>query len=141
MALVRWSPFREPDDFFDEEDWDMVPSLFPKESFQGPAVDVYEEGDDVIAEAELPNVDPQNVDISIEDDILDLTGTYEQESEEKDKQYYKREIRRGKFSRQFGLPQSVKAEEAKASYDDGVLEIRMPKEEPEKSDKVKVEID
>jgi HSP20 family protein len=141
MALVRWSPFREPDDFFGEEDWDMVPSLFPKESFRGPAIDVYEEGDDIVAEAELPNIDPQNVDISIEDDILDITGTYEQKSEDKDKQYYKREIRRGKFSRQFALPQSVKAEEAEANYDEGVLEIRMPKEEPEKSDKVKVEID
>lgn len=140
MALIRWSPFDEMDRMFDEDDWDMVPSFFPKESFSAPAVDLYEEGDDVVAEAQLPDMDPKNIDISIEDDILTISGVSQQKKEKKDKHFYRREIRRGKFSRQLALPQSVKAEEADASYDDGVLKVTMPKEEPEESKKVKVDV-
>lgn len=141
MALIRWSPFGEMDQFFDEDDWGTVPSVFSKEAFSAPRMNIYEENENIVAEAELPNVDPDNVDISIEEDVLTISGRAEQEKKEEDKRYFKREIRRGKFSRRFALPQPIKAEEASASYEDGVLEITMPKQEPRKGEKVEVDID
>lgn len=140
MALVRWSPFREFERFFEDEDLDLVP-FFPTRSLRVPACDVYETDKDVVAEIEVPNIDPKDVDILIEDDVLRVSGETKKEKEKKEKNYYRKETRKGTFSRQIVLPESVKADKAKATYEDGVLKITMPKEKPKKKKKVKVSVD
>lgn len=126
-SLIKWTPFLEP-----FEDMDKVFSeLSPMRRGQGsgfmPAVDMYEEKDDVIVETELAGIDPEKVDISIENDVLCIKGESEKKSEVDDKNYYRKEIRRGSFYRSVPLPTHVLGDEASAEAVDGVLKISIPK--------------
>lgn len=122
MEITRWEPLRDMRRFFDEIDsginrinWEL-------------AVDLYEEGDEVIAELNVPGIDPSKIEISAEDGQLEIKGDRDQKEEKKGKNYYSREIRRGSFSRRIQLPSSVNAESASATYRNGVLRIRFSKE-------------
>ncbi len=131
MPIVRWAPMLPSfDDMFDG-------SGFP--SF-APALDVYQTKDDVVVEAPLPGLDPDKVTVSIENDVLTLEGNFEHKTEVDDKNYYRREVRAGAFHRQVALPTAVSGEQAKATYEKGVLKIVIPKEERAKPKTVKVEI-
>lgn len=105
-----------------------------------PAIDIYQNKDNVIAELALPGIDPSKIDITIENDVLSVSGSTEEKSEVKQEDYYHKEIRIGRFSRAVVLPMAVKGNAAKASYDKGVLTITMPKEESVKPKKVTVEV-
>jgi len=131
MKLVRWSPF------FDEDSDSFLPTA--SRSF-APSLDVYQDKDSVMVEATLPGVDPEKVEISIENDILTLSGKAEKKTEIDEENYYKKEIFRGTFHRQITLPASVDADKTKADYKDGVLKITAPKKVSVKPKKVKVEV-
>lgn len=106
-----------------------------------PAVDVYERDDKVIVKAELPGVKPEEVDISVSDGgTLTISGEKKFEDEVKREDYYRFESRYGRFSRSVELPSDVKAEEAKATYKDGLLKIELPKTENKKAKKIKIDI-
>ncbi len=125
MHLVR-RPFWEDDemDFFS----DMLPALRNRnQSGFMPAVDMYEDGENVIVETQLAGIDPEKVDISIENDVLTVRGESEKKSEVEDKNYYKKEIRRGSFYRNVPLPAHVQGDKASAEAIDGVLKISIPK--------------
>lgn len=139
MAIVKWDPFQGLDRIFEED--------FPLMSLRGGnypsdlSVDVYEKKGDVIAEMHVAGMDPEKLDVTVEDNYLRVAGQKKEEKEEKDKNYYYKEIQRGSFERTVRLPANVKSDEAKATYDDGVLKIVVPKEKPEKkSKKVKIEV-
>ena len=136
MSLIKWEPFSEFDRLFDER---FFPSL-PKLGWD-LAVDVYEEKGNVIAEMSLPGIKSEDVDISIEDDTLTVSGRREEETETKDKNYYSKEIRRGSFSRTTTLPKAVEADSAKAKFEDGMLVVTMPAVEGANDKAVKVEIE
>lgn len=139
MPFFRdFDPLKEFEKFF-EEDWvPMFPALKRK---LAPAADVYQTDTDVVVELDLPGIDPNNVEITIEDQTLKVSGGEDFEEEEKGKDYYRKEIRKGTFSRVIGLPERVKEEEARAEYKDGILKITIPKLEPKKpAKKVKVEV-
>jgi HSP20 family protein len=105
-----------------------------------PALDVYQTKDDVVVEAPLPGLDPDQVSISIENDVLTLEGKFEHKTEVDDKNYYRREVRSGAFHRSVALPTAVSGEKAKATYEKGVLKIVIPKEERAKPRSVKIEV-
>lgn len=125
-------PMRDLDRFFGED-------------FMGgadfyPALDVYQDKDNVIAELSLPGIDPEKVDIVIENDVLTVSGSSEDKKEVKREDYYRREVRSGSFSRSVVLPMAVKGNDAQAHYEKGVLTITMPKEEAVKPKRVSVQV-
>ncbi len=138
MAIVRWSPLLPNTDEFDKwfEDW---PNLSHLSNFV-PALDVYQTKDNVVVETPLTGIDPDNVNISIANDVLTLEGKSEKKSEVDEKNYYRKEVRYGSFHRSVALPVSVDGDKAKATYEKGVLKITIPKEERVKPKTVKVEV-
>lgn len=133
MAIVKWEPFGEFDRFFD----DFAPSAFTKMSGD-MAVDLYEDADAIIAEMSLPGADPEKVDVTVEGQYLRIVGTREEEKENKTKQFYSKEIRRGSFERAIRLPEPVDDSRVTAEYENGVLKVNMPKLGDARKDKVKV---
>ncbi|RLC39201.1 hypothetical protein DRH27_00250 [Candidatus Falkowbacteria bacterium] len=123
--LIRWTPFLEP---FEEMDkmLNEFPAMRSKAGFT-PAVDMYEDKDNVIVETQLAGIDPEKVSISIENDVLCIKGQSEKKSEIEEKNYYRKEIRRGSFYRSVPLPTHVLGDKAVATADDGVLKISIPK--------------
>jgi HSP20 family protein len=91
-----------------------------------PRVDVVREKDRVVVQAELPGIKPEEVEISVEGDVLTISGHHEQSKEEKDKHLVRRERRYGSFSRSMPLPSGVDSDQIEADYADGVLEVSIP---------------
>jgi HSP20 family protein len=104
-----------------------------------PALDLYTTPDAVIAKIALPGVKPEDVDISITDDLVTVTGSYPEEKEATEAGYVHKELHRGSFRRSFALPTPVKTDDAKATFTDGLLTLTIPKTEPVKPMHIKVE--
>jgi len=105
-----------------------------------PAVEMFETDHEVVVRAALPDIDPKQVDISVTDDTVTLKGERKHEQEEKGRNYYRRELRYGAFTRTLPLGTEVKGGDATAVYKDGVLEIKIPKAERVKPASVKVQV-
>lgn len=105
-----------------------------------PAVNVYEDKDNIIVEAPLAGIDPNKVDIEIEDSVLKISGSSESKSEveDNDRHYYRKEIRSGSFYRAVALPKSVEGSRADASFKNGILTVTIPKSEAAKPRTIKV---
>lgn len=101
-------------------------------------VDVVETNDTVVVKAELPGMEPKDVDISVSGGKLTIKGERKAEKEEKGKTFYRMERCYGSFSRTIELPASVEADKAKADYKNGVLEITLPKTEQVKAKKIPI---
>ncbi len=108
-----------------------------------PVIDVGETDESVFVKAELPGVDPKDVDVNVSDDVIELRGEVKEEREEgsEDTGFYRRERYYGTFERSIPLPVKVKQDEVKAQYKDGILSITLPKAEPSKPKARKVEIE
>lgn len=106
-----------------------------------PRVDVFEEGKSVVVKAEIPGVKKDEISVSISDDSVTIKGERRQAREEKGKDFYRSECAYGSFQRSITLPHRVKAQGAQAKYENGILEIRLPKVKGEgtKSAEIKVE--
>ena len=134
MAILRWDPFKDLSlvqdrlsQFFKEALY-SVPALGEeKGGAYTPPVDILETGSEVILLAELPGVCREDIDIQIEGDILILRGERKFQKEADQENYYRMECSYGVFHRVFTLPQSIKKNEVQARFDQGVLEIRLPK--------------
>jgi len=140
MALVRWNPFVRWSPF--QEMLDMtremqsmlrqMPGLLgesrseeSQERFT-PAVDVAARGDDVVIRVELPGIDPEkDVDISLEGNMLRVSGQRKAERKEEKEGYFFREMRYGSFERSLALPENITEEAITAEYRDGVLEVKI----------------
>ena len=105
-----------------------------------PALDVGETDEAIQVTAELPGVDPKEVDISLTDDVLTIHGEKKAEKEESKRDYHRIERSYGSFTRTVKLPASVDAEKVEATFKDGVLTIVLPKREEAKTRKVKVDV-
>lgn len=133
MSLIKWEPFVDMDNLFE-----TFPS-FPK--FGGDlAVDVYEKDNNVIAEMNLPGINPDNIEISVENNYLHVSGSREESKEEKKKHYYSKEIKRGSFERVVRLPSKVQEDKVSAEFKNGELLITLPKSAETSSKKVKIEV-
>jgi len=106
-----------------------------------PSLDVYEEKDSVVVKAELPGMKKEDIEVNLTGENLTIKGEKKEEKEVKEDDYYRRERSYGSFLRSVDLPCEVKSGEIKASFKDGVLEIRMPKTEEAKKKAVAVKID
>ena len=129
MSIIPWAPFL---DTFD--------SLEKSLSNFMPAVDVYDDKDNVYVEATLAGIRPEDVSINIHDDVLTIEGNRQSTSEIDEKSYYRKEVRTGSFHRSLVLPISVHADKAQANFDNGLLKITLPKEERAKSRNIKIDI-
>lgn len=135
-ALTPWRPFpalstfhKEVDDlfarFFGEEDrWLTRPLTVPV----APAVETFVRNGEFVVRADLPGIDPKNVELAVEGNRLTIKGERKEVSEDKERYY--REVSFGRFERMLELPPGVDAESIKATYHEGVLEVTMkaPKE-------------
>jgi len=103
-----------------------------------PSVDVSETDKELVVRAELPGMDPKDIDISLSGNVLTIKGERKHDREEKKENFHLVERSSGSFSRTLRLPVEVKADKVKADYKDGVLSISMPKMEPEAVKKIEV---
>lgn len=141
MAIIRWDPFREMSNLDDQfaRLWRNVAEGRGRQESWLPAVDVFDQEDAVVLKAELAGMDPDDIDISVEDNVLTIKGERRFEEKLDEERYYRVERRFGSFQRSLALPQGVKPEDIAASYDDGILEVRVPKAEEEKPKKISVQ--
>ena len=109
--------------------------------FEGktPRVDVINREEDILIKAELPGVNKKDINITIANNILTLEANMSKEEKEEKAEYYRREICRGSYRRTIELPAVVKENEAKATFQSGVLELTIPKVEKTKRLTIKVE--
>ena len=106
-----------------------------------PSVDVSETKNDIVVKAELPEMDPKDIDITLSDAHLMIKGQKKHEKEEKDEDYHFVERSYGSFVRAVHLPKQVKNEKISASYKNGVLTIVLPKSEEAKTKEVKIKVE
>lgn len=145
MALVRWDPLREMDSLQSD-----VNRLFDR-FFEGrtpgdgsttrrwtPAMDLVETEGDLVLRADLPGMTEDDVEIEIKDGVLTVSGERRAEHEEKSEGYHRVERAFGQFSRSLTLPQGTDASKVDASFDNGVLEVRVPKPEESKPTRVQI---
>lgn len=140
MALIKWTPFLADSPLAEMDK--MMRDLNSDSGAQmgfSPAVDIYENKNNVIIETQLAGIDPAKVDISIENDVLTIKGEGEKKSEVEDKNYYRKEIRRGSFFRSISLPTHVVGDKASAIAADGVLKISVPKATLAKPKTIKIQ--
>jgi len=104
----------------------------------GSPLNVYEQGDNLIVEAEMPGFDPDDIEISIERGMLTIRGEMEDENEQQDRNYLVREYRRGTFVRSVRLPDTVDTENVQAEFDNGVLRLVFPKAEQARARRISV---
>lgn len=126
------------DKFFGDDDW-LLP-VFPRTELVKPAMDIKETDKEIIAEVEAPGFDPEKIEVSVEDGVLKVRGSMDEKKEEKEKGYWRKEIRKGSFERVVRLPVAVKEDAVEATYEKGVLTIVMPKAEAKPSSKVKIRV-
>jgi HSP20 family protein len=105
-----------------------------------PAVDIYETENELVVKADLPDVNPQNLDIRVENNILTIRGERKFESKVNEDNYLRIERAYGSFSRSFSLANSVKTDDIKADYQNGVLTLSLPKREEAKPKQIKVNV-
>jgi len=133
MAIVKWSdPFEEMERFFDLRPLNI--------SHLMPAVDVYEDENNVYVEASVPGIDEKDIVVSVENDILTIEGKSEKSSEVDEKEYYRKEVKSGSFHRQVALPHSVEGDKAAAEYKKGMLKVTLPKREADKPTSIKIAV-
>jgi HSP20 family protein len=150
MAIVRWEPFRDlvtvqdrMNRIFDEafrgitrgaeDDWALGGNW-------APAVDIYEHEGNLVLKAELPGIDPKDVDVRVENNVLTLRGERKFESEVKREKYHRVERAYGSFSRSFTLPSVVDTDKIKAEYKDGVLRVTLPTREEAKPKQISIAV-
>ena len=106
-----------------------------------PAVDLFEEKDDIVVKDELPGIDRDNIDVNLSDHTLTIKAEKEKEEEAKEENHYRHERSYGSYVRTLDLPRDLRPEKVKATFKNGVLEIRMPKTEEAKAKEIKVKVD
>lgn len=145
MPVVKYNPFNT-----DVDDFPAGLRLFqdslsrlwgePASRPWTPAVDIYETENELVLKADVPDIDPQNVGIQLENGTLTLKGERKFEQQQNGKGFHRIERSYGSFVRAFSLPDTVEADNVKADYKDGVLTITLPKKEVAKPRSIKVEI-
>lgn len=133
MSLIKWEPFDEFDSFFNRR----LPAMMPGVQVDwNVGVDVYEEGNDLVAEMSMPGFSKEEIKVSVKDGVLSVSGMHKEEKEEQDKKrnYHSRWIRRSNFSRSVTLPVAVDPKKVSAEYKGGVLKITMPKTDEQESE-------
>jgi HSP20 family protein len=143
MTLVRWEPDRRLEAI--QSDFDRVfDAFFGTRPANGPgrqwapAMDLVETDDHLVLKADLPGLDKDDVEIEVSDGVLTISGERKTEHEEREDGYHRVERAYGRFSRSLSLPDGIDAEQVKANFDKGVLEVRIPKPAERKPHRVQI---
>ena len=144
-VLTRWDPFRELNVL-----QDRMNRLFQDYAPRGeqeltagnfvPPVDIYEDEQGISVKAELPGVDPKDVDVRVENNTLTIKGERKFEKEEKEENFHRIERRYGSFYRAFTLPSTVDTENIGANYTAGVLKLELKKKAEAQPKQIKVNV-
>ena len=143
MAIVRWDPVRELDSFQSDMNR-LFDGFFHSRGNAGahrrwiPAMDLVETDEHLVLRADLPGMDEDDVEVEVKDGVLTVSGERKAEHEEKQEGFYRVERAFGSFTRSLSLPQGVDAGAVSASFDRGVLEVRVPKPAERKPTKVQI---
>jgi HSP20 family protein len=147
MSLVSWEPYR---DFLSLRD--NINRMFEDAARIGPApsemtasawgvpVDIYETRDEIVVRAEAPGIDPKDIKISLIGDQLQISGLRQREAKTEGRNYVRVERRYGSFTRSFTLNVPIVADQVKASYKDGILEVHLPKAEEVKPKEINIDV-
>ena len=124
----------------------LLPSWMPRLRMPemeevSPSMDIFTEGDNVVLKAELPGMKKEDIDVSLTEDTITISGEKEKEKKVEKKDYHRFERSYGSFRRSFSLPVEVEPEKASAKFKNGVLEIRIPKTEEAKQREKKVAVE
>ncbi len=145
MSIVRYDPFRDLRTLQEEVNRLFSTNLTRAFDDEGigrgawaPSVDIYENKDQIVLEAELPGMNQEDFDLSIENNVITLRGERKFEKTEESDNYHRVERSYGSFTRSFTLPQTVSAESATAEYNNGVLRVTLPKREETKARRIQV---
>jgi HSP20 family protein len=149
MSIVQWDPFRDVAALQDRinrlfnESFGQTRDLEeePKACAWRPAVDIYETESEIVLRAELPGTRKEDVAVEVKDNLLTLKGERFPDPEISDDKYYRREICFGTFERSFTLRETIKPEQIKAVFKDGVLKVKIPKPDVEVPKQVSVEVE
>jgi len=141
--LTRWDPFGDlrttMDRLFDEgfpRPWRLMPAVTEYDAVF--PVEVSETEDAIEVKASLPGVKPEEVEISVASGVLTIKAEHLEDTEDKKRDFYRREIRYGSFHRSLSLPVSVDADKAEARFENGVLRLTLPKAESIRPKQIKV---
>ncbi len=146
MVLRRWEPFGEFSRMNQNMDrlWrgfynngDTAPDISDIKEWAIP-LDVVDEGDKILVHASLPGVEPEDIDVTVENDVLTIKGHSKVEQEHQGANFLRRERRSGYFRRSLRLPDTLDAENARPNYDNGILTVTLPKIEAKKAKKLPV---
>jgi HSP20 family protein len=145
MSIVRYDPFRDLRTLQEEVNRLFSTNLtrgFGEESIGrgawNPSVDIYENKDHIVLEAELPGMKREDFELSVENNVITLRGERQFEKKEDSDNYHRVERSYGSFTRSFTLPQTVSAEGATAEYKNGVLRVTLPKREEAKARRIEI---
>jgi HSP20 family protein len=151
MALIRWEPAREINSLQNEVNR-LFNTFFDVPVGGGggngggtarrwmPAMDLVETDDHFVLRADLPGLSDEDVELSIEDNVLTVAGERKSEHEERGEGFYRLERATGMFSRSLTLPEGVDGDAITATFDKGVLEVRIPKPEQRKPRKLQIQV-
>jgi HSP20 family protein len=145
-VLTRWDPFRElyalqnrMGRLFEEQYGSGREDSLTAGAFV-PPVDIYEDEHSLQLKMEVPGIDEKDLDVKVENNTLTVTGERKFEKEQKEENFHRIERRYGSFSRSFTLPSTVNTEDINASYDNGVLTVRLAKRAEAKPKQIKVTV-
>jgi HSP20 family protein len=151
MALVRWDPLRDIDSLQGEMNR-LFSTFFDTPTGRGgngggaatrrwiPAMDLIEAGEHFVLKADLPGMTEADVNVELENNVLTISGERKTELEDKHEGYYRLERSSGAFTRSLTLPEGVDAGAVAATFDNGVLEVRIPKPEQAKPKRVQIAV-
>jgi len=145
-SLNRWEPFRASSTLHDQLNrvfTDLLDRSTSRESnltTWAPAADIYETEHELVVKVDLPDVDPKELDIRVENNLLTIRGERKFESKVNESNYLRVERSYGSFARSFALANTVNAEAIKADYENGVLALTIPKREEAKPKQIKVNV-
>ena len=149
MALIRWqrpelnvwSPFRQMSALSDELNRLFELPVNGESSGWLPALDLYEDGEQLVLKAELPGMKKEDIDISLQGDVLTLSGERKEEEGYDKAETHRSERFLGRFQRTLTLPYAVNSAKVQASYKNGILTVTLPKAEEAKSKQIAVKVD
>ncbi|HHW42384.1 MAG TPA: Hsp20/alpha crystallin family protein [Desulfotomaculum sp.] len=146
MSIMRWDPFGELHALRHHMNRFLAAPWFrgfpgPPMEGVGPRMDIYQTDQEVVATAELPGVvSKDDVEVTLTDNTLSIKGEFKRNEEQREENFFHSERYFGTFSRTLPLPAEVKPDQARATFKNGVLEIRMPKKEQGKGNIYRVDI-
>lgn len=133
MSMIKWRPFGDLEELFEFRP-------LQGKAFDTGKMDMYEEDGNIVVKMNVPGIDADEIDIRVHDNHLHVSAKHEQKKEEKDKDYYYKEMSSGSFQRMVTLPSFVDESEIVAEVSDGVLTITLPKTAEEENQVKKIKV-